>query len=67
LLKQLQTDREVYAVPLAIILSSGSSSGNFRIEINSREGSYEFETDFLPDTLEIDREGWIMKDLRKKN
>lgn len=67
LLKQLQSDREVYAVPLTITLSSGSATEDFRIEMNSREGSYEFETGFLPETLEIDREGWVMKDLRKKD
>ncbi len=67
LLKQIQQDRQVYAVPLTITLSSGSDSGDFRIEMNSREGSYEFETAYLPAELAIDREGWVMKDLRKKN
>ncbi|MBX7043282.1 MAG: M1 family metallopeptidase [Ignavibacteria bacterium] len=67
LLKQLQSDREVYAVPLTITLSSGSASEDFRIQMDSREGSYEFETGFLPAGLEIDREGWVMKDLKRKN
>jgi aminopeptidase N len=63
--RQTQSDREVYSVPLAVTIKTESSEEQFIVDMNSRESTFEFTAASRPVEVILDKEGWILKDVKE--
>lgn len=64
-LRQIQDDREVYSFPFTVTVKDETSESDFAVEMNARSTDLEFNTSFRPSDVMIDKDGWVMKELKK--
>jgi len=64
-LKQVQTDREVYKMPVKITVITEADEKEFTVTNDSKEQSFLLTVDAKPKEIRIDRDGWILKKVAK--
>lgn len=64
-LKQVQTDWDVYKMPIRIKVVTETDSQDFTIFNDTREQSFILTVNSKPKEVKIDPEGWILKKLAK--
>lgn len=63
--KQVQTDRDVYEVPLSVTIKTANFEEKFEVSNASRDTSYTFSTSSAPLEVFLDKEGWILKEVKE--
>jgi aminopeptidase N len=64
-LKQVQTEWNVYKMPVKITIMTESGEREFTIFNDQREQSFLLTVDSKPKEVRIDKDGWILKKLAK--
>jgi aminopeptidase N len=64
-LKQVQTDRDVYKMPVKVTIISADGDKEFTVFNDQREQSFVLTTDINPKEIRIDKDGWILKKIAK--
>jgi len=64
-LDQVQTDRDVYKMPVKISIQTTLGEKNFTVFNDSRNQNFIFTTDATPKQVLIDKDGWILKRIAK--
>ena len=65
-LEQVQTDRDIYIVPLKISVKTENSEEEFTVQNDQRKQEFVFNTTGKPLQVYIDKEGWILKSIKEK-
>jgi aminopeptidase N len=64
-IKQVQTDRAVYIMPVKISIITEAGEKEFTVFNDSKEQSFLLAVDSKPTEVKIDKEGWILKKIAK--
>lgn len=64
-LKQVQTDRDLYKMPVKITIVTTLGEKEFTVFNDRREQTFSLTTDATPKEVLIDKDGWILKKIAK--
>jgi aminopeptidase N len=64
-LKQVQTDRDIYKMPVKISIITTLGEKDFTVFNEQRDQTFIFTTDATPKEVNIDKDGWILKKIAK--
>lgn len=64
-LKQVQTDRDVYKMPVKVTVITENGDKEFTVFNDQKDQSFLLTTDSNPKEIRIDKEGWILKKIAK--
>lgn len=64
-IKQVQTDREVYKMPIKISIATEAGEKEFTVFNDTKDQSFLLAVDSKPIEVKVDKEGWILKKIAK--
>jgi len=64
-LKQVQTDWDVYKMPIQVSIITEAGEREFTVFNDSREQSFLLTVDSKPKEIKLDKDGWILKQVAK--